>query len=149
MNVHGVVELTADVFHVRAPHGRELDRKSARWLDREEVDSVLPPSMVLLPRVPRVGDPTREDDVTPRVCFARTIGGAVTALGLSGKVSEFYVGVYVPERPIEVFEPFSSPEPGFGNRFYVWDAAQNGEVWSLRPVRAELSRVVRPGEPIA
>jgi hypothetical protein len=67
--------------------------------------------------------------------LATTLVGAIGSLGLK-QIDEFYLGIYKPIHPIEIFSP--------GIR--VHDAEKWGEVWSLRPVVAELQRIIIPGE---
>ncbi len=100
-----------------------------------------------------------EDSVTPRISFARTIEGARSGWPMhpTDPLQEDFqssVAVWVPEGPVEVIVPATKPLPQFAhedkfdmrNRFYVEDALESKEVWSLKPVKVKLLAVVKPGE---
>lgn len=76
---------------------------------------------VLKPRVP-ANAMTGEDQVTPRICFARTVWGAAMAVSDAGR---YYVHVPVGYRGTMVADLEGR----------VPDAALTGEVWLTDPVR--------------
>lgn len=141
------IDITKHLFHIRSPHGKELDKKKNVWKNQEDLDKEFPPTLILRPKIPNA---SKEDNTTPRVSLSRSISGAAGSLGLghTNPLTMPHLGIYAPEAPIEVIEPLNKPLPGYDNMFYVHDAKQWGEVWSLKPVVVNLIRVVAPGEKI-
>lgn len=120
--------LAKDLFHIK------WLRNKTDFISTTDLSIYFPLHLTLKPNIPHT-DPTREDAITPRVCFSTSLAGSVGSLGLSHS-NAFYLGIYKPINPIEIFYPGSK----------VHDAEKWGEVWSLRPVFAELQRIIIPGE---
>ena len=117
-----------DLYHIK------ILRNKFDYISTTDLSDYFPLTLVLKPQIPYV-DPNREDSITPRVCFAKTLIGAVGSLGLQRK-SQLYLGIYKPIRLVRAFNP--------GIR--VHDAEKWGEVWSLGPVIAELQKIILPGD---
>ncbi len=79
-----------------------------------------------------------EDGVTPRICFAPSLRGCLSAMGRSGLIH-----VYVPvERPKLICRPYSSTTDvpykikDYGHHLgVVEDVEKTEEVWVLEPVK--------------
>lgn len=119
--------MTKDLYHIK------WLRDKFDYISTTDLAQYFPLFLILKPHIP-YADPIREDIVTPRVCFATTLAGAMGSLGLE-RENKFYLGVYQPIHFIEIHKPFK-----------VHDAEKWGEVWSLRPVLAELRKIIIPGE---
>lgn len=82
-----------------------------------------------------------EDDSTPRVCLAPTLGGCLAAIEGWNHVAPLDVDyaervvVYENAEPVEVMVP---------SRRLVADAPETGEVWALEPVRLRIVDVEDP-----
>lgn len=116
-----------DLYHIK------WLRNKIGYISTTDLTDYFPLILSLKPRIPYV-DPIREDNTIPRVCFATTLAGAVGSLGLPNE-SQFYLGIYKPILPIEIH-----------TNIRVHDAEKWGEVWSLRPVLAELKKIIYPGD---
>lgn len=128
---------TERLFHIK------LLRNKIDYISTTELAEYFPLTLVLKPQIPKV-DPNREDTVTPRVSFSTTIIGAYGSLGIQDK-TPLYLGIYQPVRSIEVYHPLSGIPPK-DKKFYVHDAKNWEEVWSLRPVIVELQKIITPIE---
>jgi hypothetical protein len=137
--------MVKELFHIRLPHGKELANKKNIWKSQDELGHEFPLTITLRPQIPNA---TMEDNTTPRVSLSRSIRGAAGSLGLRDINPDTmpHFGIYAVESSIEIVEPFDIPTPN--NIFYVHDAKKWQEVWSLRPVIANLIRIVAPGEKI-
>lgn len=87
----------------------------------------------LTPRVPRFAVEGHEDVSTPRVCFAKTISGCLSALQDSPR--RYYV--YVPEGDVDFLVPTTKQ---------VRDSIATGEVWVLRPVKVNCIGIIQSSE---
>lgn len=108
-------------------------RNKFDYISTTDLADYFPTQLILKPQIPKA-DPLREDTITPRVCLATTLAGAAGSLGLA-RHNKFYLGIYMPAKLVEVYTPS-----------FVHDAEKWGEVWSLRPVLAELQKIIIPGE---
>lgn len=75
----------------------------------------------LTPRIPKTAVPYNENVSIPRVCFAPTIEGCLSALGDIDM--EYYV-----------YTPVNQKLKGYSCRSYVCDAPATGERWFRKPV---------------
>ena len=128
---------TDNLYHIKWP------RNKSGYRSIGDLSEEFPLTIILKPNIPNI-DPSREDSTTPRISFATSIEGAYGSLGISNISDRFYLGVYKPSRPVDVFYPLNAPLKD--KKFYVHDAEKWGEVWSLRPVIAELYKIVAPWE---
>lgn len=88
----------------------------------------------MIPSAPLGG----EDQGTPRVCLAPTLGGCLAAIEAWNRLSvdgDDQIAVYENAAPIEVMVP---------SRRLVADAPETGEVWALENVRLRLVKVADP-----
>ena len=85
---------------------------------------------VLRARVPEIALYCYEDKTKPRVCFAKTISGCLSALQDISR--EFYV--YVPFDDVSYYVPTSDE---------VRDGSLTGEVWVLNDVKVKCIGVIK------
>lgn len=94
-------------------------------------------SLVLKPRIPSpeqtVGE---EDEVTPRVSLAPTIGNCLLALG--GGFIEGTDNSFIETDEFYVYKMINTPKLFTPNRFQVSDVNKTNEVWALSPVNLRL-----------
>lgn len=76
---------------------------------------------ILTPQIPETAIPYNEDVSIPRVCFAPTIEGCLSALGDISM--EYYV-----------YTPVNQKLKGYSCRSHVCDAPATGERWIRKPV---------------
>lgn len=120
--------MISDLYHIK------WLRNKFDFISTTELFEYFPLTLILKPQIPKA-DSNREDIITPRVCFALTLSGAIGSLGLQ-RENIFYLGVYKSTADIAIYDPASK----------VHDAEKWGEVWSLRPVMVELQKIIIPGE---
>lgn len=83
------------------------------------------------PRVPQ-HRMKEEDGITPRVCFAESIEGAMTAIGLNPvSASEQFFFVHIPEDFNELMDANAFINPSE----LVPDADETHEIWCVEPVK--------------
>ena len=85
---------------------------------------------VLTPRIPKYAVGLFEDISTPRVCFAKTISGCLSAL--QDIPCTYYV--YVPDEEVNIVVPTTKQ---------VRDSQVNGEVWSLNSVKVKCKGIIK------
>lgn len=110
---------------------RPLDKPDFFMTDLFHISQVNHDGETFFPRVP-TNRMRGEDAITPRVCFAESIEGAMDAIGLNpGSAYDKFFFVHVPEDFEELINEGAFVNPGD----LVPDAEETHEVWCTRAVR--------------